>query len=71
MVRCAASLSDALVWIHRRRRNVLDSLFAGMDFATATVSGGEILIDAANNVQLLERFEQNLAETMELEEGDG
>jgi hypothetical protein len=49
----------------------LDSLFAGMDFATATVSGGEILIDATNNVQLLDRFEQNLAETMELEEGEG
>lgn len=48
----------------------LDGLFSGLDFATADVVGGEISIDATNNLPMLIRFEQNLAASMDVEEGE-
>ncbi|MEO6593285.1 MAG: hypothetical protein ABIP94_00870 [Planctomycetota bacterium] len=38
----------------------LGSLLGNLDFAGATVEGGEILIDAAHNTNLLVAFEQNI-----------
>ena len=44
-----------------------DKMFAQLDFNNATVRNGIILIDDANNFQLLQQFEKHLNNSVELE----
>ena len=48
----------------------LTALFGDLDFASAAVVNGEILIDDAHNANLLAMFEANLADFVDLEAGD-
>ncbi len=48
----------------------LDALFGSLDFASAVVEGGEILIDAAHNHALLTGFELNLGDSLHAGEHD-
>jgi hypothetical protein len=50
----------------------LPGLFNGMDFSTAAVTNGQILIDSQNNAALLTHFETNLHQYVEADgEGGG
>jgi hypothetical protein len=49
----------------------LPVLFNSVDFSTATVSNGQILIDSQNNAALLSSFETNLQKYIDAENGKG
>ncbi len=49
----------------------LPAWFANVDFSSATITSGEILIDATHNSALLGTFEKNLAKYIDVEEVHG